>query len=509
MSQGIISTHSFDHYNNITLEFAADSTGVITAGAGRKGTSGVVTTYSSTFFVEELKVLNEVFESGTLYLGFSLKLTALPASDATLLCLMETDNTAHVTLGILTDGTIRAYRGVVGGTTLASSASPIGTTLTYYFEVKAIIDNATGNVTVKLWTNENTNSTVINFTGDTQNGGTGLLSNVGFASDRASGIPVGASWDDIYIRDDAFWGNKHMQAEFPDGAGFYTQWTPSPSPPNYSNVNENPPDGNVTYNFAPTTIGDNDSFTMQDVSTADTVDAVMVKLCTALDAANANGVAALMRYNSTDLITQSIVPSTSYLIYQFPFATVADGTSWTTAKFNASEAGYAVSAANTFWMLPYLSIYNAGTDVSIPVANQVQVLRVFVPYNILVSRMDTKVGTSAGGKFWSAGLYTEDMNTLVIDSGPLSTTIAGFKASTFSPVLVEAGMYWYAWTCDSLTPTVVTGQMNIVGVDIRENGTEQYGHATNTSVAGQLPATMGGFTADTPVADGVPLTALH
>jgi hypothetical protein len=77
----LISVDSADHYDDITQKYAADSTAVVTAGVGRKGTAGIVTD-GSTLFVEELKVLNETVESLTLINGRAFQLISLSYANA-------------------------------------------------------------------------------------------------------------------------------------------------------------------------------------------------------------------------------------------------------------------------------------------------------------------------------------------------------------------------------------------------------------------------------------------
>ena len=246
----LLSTSSFDDNSDINLEYSSDSTAVITPGAGRKGTAGVVTN-GTTFFTLDRATYGQAFESLELFRAIAFKLDEIPAATQTILQFQEADNTDQVCIGVLSTGVVRAFRGNTGGTTLASSVAPILIDTYYYLEVRVFIDNAAGRVVVKLWTDADTSATIIDFTGDTLNGGTGLLAKV------KHGLGLEALWDDAVLMDaegsafNAFLGNKHIEAHVPVDVGFYTNWVPTPTPPNWSNVNEIPPNEDTSYNFAP------------------------------------------------------------------------------------------------------------------------------------------------------------------------------------------------------------------------------------------------------------------
>jgi hypothetical protein len=70
----------------------------------------------------------------------------------------------------------------------------------------------------------------------------------------------------------------------------------------------------------------------------------MVNLCVRVDESG-HTVGAVMRQASTDEASDGVEPTTDYLIYQFPYETAPDASSWSTAKYNSSESGYALDAA--------------------------------------------------------------------------------------------------------------------------------------------------------------------
>lgn len=254
----LINADSSDYYVDITQRYHSSSNAVVTASVGRNGTAGIVTS-PTTYFLEELTLFESVVEATTLFIGRAFKLTALPASRATIFQFMESDFTAQICLSVDNTGLLSIHQGTQVGAILATSEVALEVDKSYYIEISPFIDDTTGRVIVRLWTAATVMSTVIDFTGDTKNGGTGLLSVIGYGCDGptpANAIPPSAIWDDGYVCDDTgsgfntFLGNRHPVAELPRGVGFYTTWEPTPAPPNYANVDENPPNA-TDYNSAP------------------------------------------------------------------------------------------------------------------------------------------------------------------------------------------------------------------------------------------------------------------
>jgi hypothetical protein len=142
--------------------------------------------------------------------------------------------TAHTRLMVSTDGILYLQR---GGTTVATSAAgALNQSVWTYIELSTTIADAGGTVTVK-----SNGTTVINFTGDTRNGG---------ASTNLDSIFIGEStsisYDDLYICNsvgsapyNTFLGDIRIHSLMPNGAGSLTQMTPS-SGANYTTVDELP-----------------------------------------------------------------------------------------------------------------------------------------------------------------------------------------------------------------------------------------------------------------------------
>lgn len=145
--------------------------------------------------------------------------------------------TLHLSMGY-TSSSFIVYRGNIGSTVLASYPYVFTASSWYSLEISATIADSGGTCVVKL-----NGATVINFTGDTKNGGTNttidriyLGSNGGFT----------ASFDDLYVCDatgpapyNTFLGDVRIYTSTPSGAGASTQFTSS-SGANYSAVDELP-----------------------------------------------------------------------------------------------------------------------------------------------------------------------------------------------------------------------------------------------------------------------------
>lgn len=147
-------------------------------------------------------------------------------------------STVHLGVG-LNNNSVVLFRG--NFTTYLTGATAVFAANTfYYIEISATIHDTTGTCEVKV-----NGATVINFTGDTRNGGGTNIDTVSFLSYGGYYTYV----DDFYIADDSgaapyntFLGDIRIHTLSPDGAGSSTQMTPS-SGANYTTVDELPYSG--------------------------------------------------------------------------------------------------------------------------------------------------------------------------------------------------------------------------------------------------------------------------
>lgn len=281
--------------------------------------------------------------SGTFIGGFQFRWDGSTSVDIALITLYsDSGATAHVILKMRTDGTLDLYRS--GGALLASGpASAILEDVWYFIEIKAVISD-TGSCDVRV-----DNATVISFTGDTRNGGTGTavdaiaLNKTG--SDPSGSITPNLYYDDLYGCDASgsvnndFLGMGRVQTLLPSGAGTDTDLTPNPGAPNYDNVNDIPY-STVDYNYS-TTPGDRDTYAMSDLSASTaTVAGIQTVIIAQSTDASAQVKAALRSggsvYYDASVVLNATATDASIVVRETDPATSA---AWTVSNVNALEAG--------------------------------------------------------------------------------------------------------------------------------------------------------------------------
>jgi hypothetical protein len=135
-------------------------------------------------------------------------------------------------------------------------------------------------------------------------------------------------------------GPKKCETKWPSGAETNTNWTPL-SAPNWSQVNENPPNGDTSYVSA-TASGTRDSYAFPGTVTGANP-LVTVVNCYAENAdAGAVNIQGLAYSSSYGLGDSKLAPSV-YGTMQFPiFRNPATSAAWTTAGVNAAQFGVGV-----------------------------------------------------------------------------------------------------------------------------------------------------------------------
>ena len=265
----------------------------------------------------------------------------------------DTGASGHVYLRRLSTNALAAYRGDPNSGTLGS---PSGTVIAtspagvldgnwHYIEVYAVIHDSTGRLTVRVDGN-----TVIDFTGDTRNGGTSTnIDTVRFRSGKYVSNACVVSIDDLYICDatgavnNTFLGDVRVQTMLPNAAGASTQLTPTGSANNWANVGE-VPYNIATYN-ASATVGQSDLYGLSDLvaGTTSVMGVQTVAHMQKSDAGAANAKIALKSGVSTYYdITRSLGTSpTAYT--QVRETDPATSVAWTVNGANALEAGMEVA----------------------------------------------------------------------------------------------------------------------------------------------------------------------
>lgn len=248
--------------------------------------------------------------------------------------------TEHLKVQVNALGVLTLKRG--DGTTLGSS--PAGTILAggfYFLEVKATIDNAAGTCVVRV--NERV---LINFTGDTRNGGSSAnIDVVGLHLVGFGNACPDTYLDDLYISNglggvnNDFLGISRAQTLLPTGAGTDTDLTPTGSGNNWDNVND-VPYSTVDYNSS-TTAGDRDTYQLADLASSTAqVAGVQTVIIARSDDTSAQVKAALRSggslYYDPAVVLNGSPAAVSVVVRETDPAT---SSAWTLSGVDALEAG--------------------------------------------------------------------------------------------------------------------------------------------------------------------------
>lgn len=252
----------------------------------------------------------------------------------------DTGATAHLSLRLLSDGSVRLHLGDAG-TVLATSA-PLSLRAVgkwSYIELSGTVADSGGRAIVRV-----DGVTVIDFTGDTKNGGTSTaIDTVRLQGDYTVDCTF---FDDWYICDGTgvvnndFLGDVRVQTLLPTGAGSSTQLTPTGVANNWDNVNDNPANTG-TYN-SDSVSGHRDTYAMADLNAyTGTVFGVQDVIMANRSDSGAANIKAALRSGGTVYYdaTQNLGTSVSAYAAALREADPATSAAWTVANVNALEFG--------------------------------------------------------------------------------------------------------------------------------------------------------------------------
>lgn len=257
--------------------------------------------------------------------------------------------TQHLTL--MSEPTTKAIQlrlGSMTGTVLQTSGSIMTPNAWVYLEIQATIADAGGICVVRL---NGASTPIINFTGDTKNGGTATTTSMialgSFRSQNNSAET--AVYDDLYILDNTgtinntFLGDVRIASLQPNGVGTDTQLTPTGSVTNWQNVDEIPY-STTDYNGS-STVGLRDTYTLTDLpGSVTTVHALQSNIIASKSDVTTASAKIPIRTGGNVYYGATNSLSTTYLTYSDmhsinPNTTVA----WTTGDVNGLEAGMEVA----------------------------------------------------------------------------------------------------------------------------------------------------------------------
>jgi hypothetical protein len=253
---------------------------------------------------------------------------------------------AHLTVQMRSDGAIRVYRGGGdSGTNLGESATGLITANTWFhLEFKATIDDTAGIAVVRI-----NGITALSLSSlDTRNGGGAYVNRIGFGGiDGISTLYV----DDVYVCDTTgtynndFIGDASVVALYPDGAGQYSEWTPSAGS-NWQNVDEQgTPNDDTDYNSAGD-VNTRDLYNMTPLPiTSGAVHGVKIDGTLKKTDTGTRGVKLMMRNGTTETESSEFPLNTAYtrhesIVYETNPHTSAP---FTIAEVNAIQMGQKVS----------------------------------------------------------------------------------------------------------------------------------------------------------------------
>lgn len=296
-------------------------------------------------FATAMGVTRPVPQATTLHIGFAYRIDNIGPS-FTLPCLAlfgDAGTVQHLYIGPNgATGKWQVKRGDWTGTLLAESTGTVSLGAFLYVEVMASIADSGGRVVVKV-----DGATVIDYTGDTKNGGANAYADrLMLGSQAAFGSPSNPYiwYDDLYVCDttgsslNGFLGDCRVQSLSPSGAGSSTQFTPTGSANNWDNVNDVPP-VTSTYN-ASATVGHRDTYALEDLSTVGTVLAAQSVILAQKSDTGAGTFKAALKSGANVYYGSTKTP-TDILAGQFDvFATnPATSSAWTQSSLNALELG--------------------------------------------------------------------------------------------------------------------------------------------------------------------------
>lgn len=234
-------------------------------------------------------------------------------------------------LGVEVDGSPLA--GGVSTTVLTANAW-------HYVEFQVTISTSIGANTCKVNLD---GANVINVTTG-QNTRSASSTNNSANSIQFTGLISTVNWDDVYILDGtgspaAILGDQRIFEQFPDSAGDLTQWTPQGFAGNFQNVNENPADGDATYNQT-ATLNNEDLYNLQATGASGTINGVQVTSMIRKDDVGARSAQNRIKTGGSTFSGTSTVLISTYVCLLTEYAVNPNtAVAWTVSDLNALQAG--------------------------------------------------------------------------------------------------------------------------------------------------------------------------
>jgi hypothetical protein len=140
---------------------------------------------------------------------------------------------------------------------------------------------------------------------------------------------------------DKFLGPVEIIVKRPNGVGLLDEWTPTPTVPNWQNVDDLTPDADATYNGAlPDAVGASDLFHMQDLAPHEDVVGVQSLVLARKTEEGVAAIAKLVHDNAATTVGTTVYQPSTYSYLHAPEPTLPGGTLWSAARWDAIQYGY-------------------------------------------------------------------------------------------------------------------------------------------------------------------------
>jgi hypothetical protein len=306
---------SFDHYTAVAAE------------ANRKWTSTFATTRDTGLHGYGMRgsfLKGMLFGSTTLIMEMHIKRVLAEH----LFAIRDTQQTEQIWCGYFQDGSIQVSRyGANAANDLIAQSAPdlIREGIWYHFGWKVFLHPTAGSVEVRL-----NGATIINVSGIPTI--STYLSWSGAVGAFALGSNANATvFDDLVVMDDTpdgindprlpggggftkFIGPVEIRVKRPSAPGSLTEWTPTPTVPNWQNVDDIESDDDATYNAADaaTGVGKSDLFTMEDLASDEDVVAVQSLLLAKKTQEGVAAIASLVKDGGTTTVGATAYQPSAY-----------------------------------------------------------------------------------------------------------------------------------------------------------------------------------------------------
>ena len=318
----IVFTDSMDHYSlaDMGKKYLAGPAGVASFVAGRTGNAlslGGATSVSLA-----------IPASQTVYVEAAMSWNSFASSTQSLL-LLDAGGVLHLDLRTMAAGELQITR---NGTPLATT-SGLGllTNTWYHIGLYGLIDDTTG--AYELRVNGVTKLTATNV--DTRSPGSASVGIVRMSNNVAGVVTL---FDDLIVSTDGFCGDCRVQALFPQGAGHYSQWTPS-TESGWQCVDDPLMNSDTDY-VSGATGGHRNSYDFA-AAGAGSVIAVQHVVAARKTDAGSRSMKQFARVGSADYepATAASVTDTYLMHRRVMTVNPATGTAWTVAQLDAAEFG--------------------------------------------------------------------------------------------------------------------------------------------------------------------------